>query len=379
MHRKIDRAGPSTATLGRVSQQQWNAPRGQQTQTSPWGNQNQPQAWRQQPQWGQSGPWQGQAAQQPQGQWPAPAQPKKKGMSPLVMLLILTLAIGGVMIAVKALQGGGSSPSEQAYQNEAYQVPEATKNVPELPEPKTYTEATDWLENNRLYAQPVVVPVRCEASDIDLQGASKSQLQDHMNQVVGCLMRAWGPSMEKAGFELPRPTVTIYDSQIQTACGKLPMGNAVWCGADQQIYYATNLADVMPASIRGKKWTVEAVVAHEFGHHLQGRTGIFISGIAYQQKSQADEAKRYSRRIELQADCFSGAFLHSVAASKSMTQDDLETIKTMFSGFGDNRRDPSRVGDHGSMASRGYWSQMGLAAQQVQACNTFTASPSSVR
>ena len=103
--------------------------------------------------------------------------------------------------------------------------------------------------------------------------------------------------------------------ELTTKCGRTGV-NAFYCTADQQVYYSNLLPQALPGEVRNNKWTADIVMAHEFGHAVQGRTGILVSGHALGQES-GDEgtALRYMRRLETQADCFSGMFVRSVSLS----------------------------------------------------------------
>lgn len=340
-----------------------------------------------------------QGAPQPPGQLPgrapAPSQPSwqppaptKKGRDPLktgiIGLIVAVVAVGAVIMAMQAIKGSGSETTGPGggYANETYTPPPATREMPPLPVPETLAEAEELVKDNKLYQQAVVVPTRCEAGDPDLQAATKSQLEKHMNDVVGCLMRVWVTPIEGAGWELPRPRVTVYDDKVTTPCGTAEGGNAFYCSADQQLYYSTTLADVMPPGVRGKRWTVEEVVAHEFGHFIQGRTGIAYSTYVLEDEATSKAAQHeLSRRQELQADCMAGAFLHSVAQSKNMTEAELDVIRDAMYAFGDDvlSGKPNIDGTHGLGVNRQYWMEMGLSASQMSACNTYVAAPDAVR
>ena len=47
----------------------------------------------------------------------------------------------------------------------------------------------------------------------------------------------------------------------------------MYCGADQQVYYSRLIASRAPI-LAQNPWAADLVIAHEFGHALQGRTGI---------------------------------------------------------------------------------------------------------
>ena len=63
---------------------------------------------------------------------------------------------------------------------------------------------------------------------------------------------------------------------------------------DQQVYYSNLLPEALPTA-RQNKWTADIVMAREFGHALQGRTGILISAHALGQNS-GDEGRACSTR-----------------------------------------------------------------------------------
>jgi len=123
-------------------------------------------------------------------------------------------------------------------------------------------------------------------------------------------------------------------------------------------------------------------MAHEFGHALQGRTGILISAHALGQNS-GDEATSllYSRRLETQADCLSGMFLRAVSESTGAQQQDLDGIVEIYAAIGDDRLtgNPEVVGNHGLGRSRKYWGTTGLGTSAVGDCNTFTVPSKLVR
>ena len=165
---------------------------------------------------------------------------------------------------------------------------------------------------------------------IDLSTAPETQLNDHMSAVIACLMRVWDKTVQDAGYTMPRPPLVIFSSPVSSACGRLTTMNAAYCGSDQKIYYATDLPKAIPNDLRSSRFVVEVIVAHEFGHAIQARTAILSAGHGLEDGASTDAARReWSRRIELQADCFAGMFIHSVA--KWMTQQDLDNIADLRS------------------------------------------------
>lgn len=274
-----------------------------------------------------------------------------------------------------------TQPSNEPTYGQSANVPRPDPSPPALPSPETYGEATTWLKNNAVYAKSVPVPTACRLDKIDVSSASKSQLETHLNKLTACLWLVWNPPLEAADFTLPRPTVTVYGSAVTTACGDADDHNAFYCSADQQIYYAQDVYEILPRALRNQPFVAESVLAHEFGHAIQARTGILISEGAWAQKSSESKAAEYSRRTETQADCMGGLFFHAVRDASGMSQTDLKNITVLAKAIGDDTLsgDPSIVGDHGLAASRVYWWSLGLDGSKVGTCNTYVAATDKVR
>ena len=310
-----------------------------------------------------------------------PQRPPGRRRNPLKALLLGLVTLAVLAIAALVLIGlAGGSSGQVDYQNDNFTVPPPDTAPPPLPRPQTEAEAKAFLTNNPFYNQTVPIPVRCRAQPVDVGTASDTQLETHFNALMECLVRVWQPPVTKAGFQIVRPTVTIYGSQITTKCGTSEV-NAFYCSADQQVYFSNRLADGVPI-VAEDKWAADVVMAHEFGHALQARTGILISSAALGQ--QADDKSTeldFSRRSETQADCFSGMFIRATSRSLGIQQADLAGILDVYKAVGDDTltRNPDVEGSHGLARSRVYWGTTGLGTSDVGACNTFSAPASRVR
>jgi uncharacterized protein len=298
------------------AQQQWRAsPQWQQPQ-APWNPHAQ---WNPQAQWAPQAPWNAppRAAAPRLAPFPAPARQK----SPLRWLLLAAMALGLLALAGLVLVNLTAKPAEVAY-----------------------------------------------ATDVELK--------THFENLMECLVRVWQPPLTQAGFQIYRPTVTIYVEEITTKCGsgKLPR-NAFYCGADQQIYWSSTLGPVL-TPFQDSKYTGDYVMAHEFGHAIQGRTGILTSrNWLVSETPEKDVQLQLRRRTEVQADCFAGMYLRAVSVSRGLTEADVEALQRDFYSGGDDvlSGDPKYVGDHGRGASRRYWGLTGLSNSDVAKCNTFVA------
>ncbi len=292
----------------------------------------------------------------------------------LAVLGVIVVAVASVTLVTR-LRG-------PAYANDDYQAPPPALKPPPLPEVTSAEQARELVRNNALYAQPVPHPTRCPIQTIDLTTASRQQLDRYLNELMVCLMRVWEPPVTKAGYQMPRPPVVVISEPSKSACGKVSMKNAAYCGADQRIYYATDLPTVLPPALRTGRFVVESVLAHELGHAVQARTGLLVAGKGLgQQASDKATQNQFSRRLETQADCFSGLFIASVSTSAKISAAEQQQLLALAEAIGDDTLSGKAEIDsgHGLSKSRRYWTQMGLASTRVGACNTWVADDHLVR
>jgi hypothetical protein len=311
---------------------------------------------------------------------PTPPLPRPRTRRPARLLLLALVGVALAALAGLAIVSIAAPSSEVAYANDDYQVPPPDTAPPPLPTPETYEQAEQWTKANAFYNQTAPAPVRCNSQPINVTTSTDEQLDTHFEGLMECLVRVWQPPITNADFQIVRPTVTVYGDKITTKCGSVGV-NAFYCSADQQLYYSNLLPKVIPTAA-GNKWTADIIMAHEYAHLLQGRTGIAISTHALAQRS-GDKATEYSyiRRLETQADCFSGMFIRAASVSLGVQQDDLEGIDATYRAIGDDTLsdDPNVVGNHGLARSRLFWGNTGLRTSAVGDCNTFTAPPEQVR
>ncbi len=311
---------------------------------------------------------------------PGRPMPQPRRRNPLRLVLFAAVGVVALIAIGLVVTDLVAGPSEVAYANDDYQVPPADKNPPMVLVPQSQQESRAWLNDNAVYQQSMPVPVRCDSKPIDVGDASDELLASHFNGLMECLVRAWQPPLDQAHFQVIRPTVTIYGEEITTKCGNSGV-NAFYCSGDQQIYYSNLLPDAFPG-VKGKKWAADVIMAHEYGHLLQGRLGIFVAGhLESQNAPTKTEGLKYLRRLETQADCFSATFLRSVSRSLGIEQADVDGILESYVAVGDDilSGDPNAVGDHGRGASRKYWGNLGLSNSTILSCNTFRAKDSLVR
>ncbi len=377
------------------AQQQWPAQR-QWPPQQQWGAPQQwpsaPQAWPPQQQW----PAPQQQWPAPQQQWPAPQPagrpPRRPSLLGIVLrLALLVVALVFVSSVVRSIlqpstppvdPGPATVPGNGSYVNEGYSPPPPNLNPPPIPGPRDAAAADTLIRQNQLYTQTVPTPTRCGAGGIDGTTASKAELEGYLTTMMGCLMTVWNGPVTDAGFQLPRPPVTVYDRPVKTACGNFDDVNAAYCSGDQRIYYAQPLLRSFPASIRNSPHAVSMIVAHEFGHAIQARTAILASEKRLEDRAASENAAlELSRRIETQADCLAGQYVRSIAQSQGMSDADLRSLGTFTYNLGDDvlSGKPGWSEGHGLGTTRQNWFVRGLGSSAVSTCNTFTVPGSQVR
>lgn len=310
--------------------------------------------------------------------WP---QPKKKSGS--LWWLALPVVVLGLMMGYLVLTqsskgpgntGGGGTPgndNEVVYVNEEYQVPGAGQGPSEVVD--SYNDPS-LLDSNEFYQQKVPEPVRCEAPDVaNIRDAD--ELEQRLQALSECLTRTFGPPLEAAGYEPYQPRVKVYEGNGgNSPCGELEPRNAFFCAANQGIYFSAELVDVI-----GDDQTVwDYVMAHEYGHNVQGRNGILVQRhYSMRDAKSKPQAFELNRRLEVQADCLAASFIQSVTVSLGYDSGDYRSVVKAAEFVGDppDAEEPL----HGVSASRGLWTERGLKASTYQECNTFVAPSSEVK
>lgn len=314
---------------------------------------------------------------------PAPRRPR----SPLPALVI-----AGIILAVLLIHAFSSQPGddvvESNYQNEDYVLPRTDDSRSRILIPEYQSEVLEWLQDNTLYQEQLASPVRCDVAALTNASAlSDRQLQARMRGWVECLTRVWGPALEASGHEAYQPTLYVYPAggEVTTSCGTQESLNAFYCGADQNLYLAADILRILPTDAARAPEALDLVIAHEYGHAMQGRTGVFAASQYLAQDAPTDSgAREVSRRAELQADCFAGAAINSVSDSMGLGEQGRENVRTITYEIGDDRLaerfgQPIEEGDHGTGENRRLWAGRGLDGGQLSTCNTFRAPTAEVR
>ncbi|MGC4940114.1 neutral zinc metallopeptidase [Kribbella sp. DT2] len=260
--------------------------------------------------------------------------------------------------------------------------PTVTKpTAPRTTTPPVRRGPTDYevVSRNRLYAAGTMPGTGCRESNA--RPANTAGAQANYNNLRTCLTRAWTAMVRKSGGTMRAPSLVTFTGVVQSPCGSMSdTGPPFYCGSNETIYM--NLKEDIgnynryPQSYQkvwARMWMLHQF-AHEFGHHVQQLTGILEANhdLRYEAATRS-EALEMTRRLELQASCFSDVFIGANRRTYPITGQSLTQWKWLIGNVTDNND------DHGDAPNHKYWATRGYNSRNPVVCNTFTAPSPRVR
>lgn len=175
-----------------------------------------------------------------------------------------------------------------------------------------------------------------------------------------------------------------FRSSVSTACGQADSRvGPFYCPGDQRIYLDTDFLSTMFTQLGTSSSTAaEAyVLAHEYGHHAQNLLGTMDKVHASGNRSGATSP---AVRLELQADCYAGAYLRWAGENPddlvdNVTREDLRKVVEAARAVGDDHIQSQSSGGvnpdawtHGSSSMRVHWTLRGYDSGSPRSCDTFS-------
>lgn len=224
---------------------------------------------------------------------------------------------------------------------------------------------------------------RCAADD------ALNQLDCRNTLYVNSIQAWWKKALpERFGEAYQEADTVFFEQAVRTGCGQADSGvGPFYCPADRQIYidltFYRVLADQLGAS---GEFAQPYVLAHEYGHHVQTLLGTEAQ-LRRQQQRDPDAANELSVKLELQADCYAGAWARNATGTAdaagqkiftSITDQDIKEGLETAAAIGDDKiqqRSGGRIDEssftHGSAAQRQEWFKRGHDTGDPTACDTF--------
>ncbi|WP_306365897.1 neutral zinc metallopeptidase [Nocardiopsis sp. CC223A] len=236
--------------------------------------------------------------------------------------------------------------------------------APERPTGHTALVANPLYDTGRLSPRPCPAP-ELAADDPESMGA-------FLNSVADCLDDAWETQFARAGIPFTPPRRVFWEEPGVSPCRSYPsQAGAFYCRASASIYIG--VADVVDKwNGAGDGVVYASLLAHEYGHHVQGESGLLEYYHEQRGLERGDLARNgWTRRSELQANCLAGAFLGSVRVGYPLTGDDLDTLLADAQATADREGGPESERTHGSAENSVHWTLAGWEEQTPGACNTW--------
>lgn len=192
----------------------------------------------------------------------------------------------------------------------------------------------------------------------------------------------WADHIE--GYRAPQ--LTVVDGQTSTQCGTA--SNAVgpfYCPPEEGVYIDPNFFQLMRQQFGASAEELSQlyIVGHEWGHHIQQ-----ITGVMRDHPNNGSGPGSNGVRIELQADCYAGAWIGDMTEQTDAsgvpyllapTEQQLEDALNAALVVGDDHIQAQsgmsnpEAWTHGSSASRQYWFATGYK-HGLGSCDTFAVS-----
>ena len=205
-------------------------------------------------------------------------------------------------------------------------------------------------------------------------------LKEFSSYVFSHSLDTWEKLFRDEGQSFQRAKLVLYRDAVSTGCGDASSAvGPFYCPADERVYLDLSFYRDMERQLGASgdfAWAY--VIAHEVGHHVQQELGT-SEEVQRLRREQPDEANALSVRLELQADCYSGVWAHSIFAAGDLDKGDVQEAIRASAAVGDDRLQ-SRAGGqvnpdsftHGSSEQRTEWFNRGRASGEPGDCDTFS-------
>ena len=221
------------------------------------------------------------------------------------------------------------------------------------------------------------------SSDPDVaDGTCSSEIEQIVCGATVDAQEYWQDALPRF-FDVPYQTTktVFFEGAVQTGCGQATSEvGPFYCPLDSLVYIDLGFMQQLEERLVGRTADLaeQYIVAHEYGHHVQNVLGINAQ-VRQAQQNDPDRANQYSIALELQADCFAGAWVAD-AASRGLLESPNEIREALDAaeGVGDDRIQETTQGrvdpeswTHGSAEQRQTWFLRGYETRDPSRCNTF--------
>jgi uncharacterized protein len=213
-------------------------------------------------------------------------------------------------------------------------------------------------------------------------GTCSSDLEQIVCGATSDVQAYWQAALPKFfGTQYQDTKTVLFTDSTNTGCGNATSQTGpFYCPVDRLVYIDLGFMQQLEEQFIGAPTDLaeQYIVAHEYGHHVQNLLGTNDKVQAAQQNDPS-RANQYSVALELQADCFAGAWVADVAARNDLdSSTEIDEALNAASGVGDDRIQQKTQGridpeswTHGSSQQRQDWFKRGYTTADPRNCDTF--------
>lgn len=219
-------------------------------------------------------------------------------------------------------------------------------------------------------------------------GADANASQDcRIVAVVNSIQAYWRDEFARSGQTYRAAPTNFFRGQVNTACGGATSAvGPFYCPGDSEVYIDLGFFDELRSKFgaTGNEFIEAYVLAHEYGHHVQN-----LLGTSDRVDPRDTGPTSGAVRLELQADCYAGAWVAAssdvedssgIALLKEPTDAEIADALNAAEVVGDDYIQENlgsgqvnpETWTHGSSEQRQSWFRTGFT-QGVGACDTFAS------
>lgn len=214
------------------------------------------------------------------------------------------------------------------------------------------------------------------------ESAEDKELAQFVSVVLAETENIWHDIFKEKGSTYREPKLVLFSGSVESACGIA--GSATgpfYCPGDEKLYIDLSFYDELQRRFKAPgDFAMAYVIAHEVGHHIQKLTGVMDKMNELRSQLSQEEYNKYSVKLELQADFYSGVWAHFTQQHDLLESGDLEEALNAASAVGDDRIQKQEQGyvapesfTHGTAEQRKIWFYKGFTTGDMMQGNTFSA------